>query len=145
MVTIANVQGQKYINDKVGNRISVVNPGKYLLKQEDMLVSLTGNVGRVSRMTDTPAVLNQRVGLIKPNTNEVSDEFLFQVLSNNAFESSMVARGQGAAQANISNNDVLSYELLVPKDVREQTSVARLFRYFDTTIALHQRKPFSRK
>ena len=140
VVTIANVQGQKYINDKVGNRISVVNPGKYLLKQEDMLVSLTGNVGRVSRMTDTPAVLNQRVGLIKPKTNEVSDEFLFQVLSNNAFESSMVARGQGAAQANISNNDVLSYELLVPKDVREQTSVARLFRYFDTTIALHQRK-----
>ncbi|MGK4064187.1 restriction endonuclease subunit S [Weissella paramesenteroides] len=140
VVTIANVQGQRNINDKIGNKISVADPGKYLLKREDILVSLTGNVGRVSRMTDIPAVLNQRVGLVKPKTKKIDDEFLFQVLSNRRFESSMVASGQGAAQANISNNDVLSYELLVPQDVREQSIIAHFFRKFDNAIALHQRK-----
>ncbi|KAA8378264.1 restriction endonuclease subunit S [Leuconostoc mesenteroides] len=140
VVTIANVQGQRNINDKIGNQISVADPGKYLLKREDILVSLTGNVGRVSRMTDIPAVLNQRVGLVKPKTKKIDDEFLFQVLSNRRFESSMVASGQGAAQANISNNDVLSYELLVPQDVREQSIIAHFFRNFDNAIALHQRK-----
>ena len=140
VVTIANVQGQRNINDKIGNKISVADPGKYLLKREDILVSLTGNVGRVSRMTDIPAVLNQRVGLVKPKTKKIDDEFLFQVLSNRRFESSMVASGQGAAQANISNNDVLSYELLVPQDVREQSIIAHFFRNFDNAIALHQRK-----
>ncbi|MCP9305983.1 restriction endonuclease subunit S [Lacticaseibacillus paracasei] len=140
VVTISNVQGQRNINDKIGNKISVADPGKYLLRREDILVSLTGNVGRVSRMTDIPAVLNQRVGLIKPKTKRIDDEFLFQVLSNRRFESSMVASGQGAAQANISNNDVLSYKLLVPQDVREQSTIAHFFRNFDNTIALHQRK-----
>ena len=140
VVTIANVQGQRNINDKIGNKISVADPGKYLLKREDILVSLTGNVGRVSRMTDIPAVLNQRVGLVKPKTKKIDDEFLFQVLSNRRFESSMVASGQGAAQANISNNDVLSYELLVPQDVREQSIIAHFFRNFDNAIALHQHK-----
>ena len=140
VVTIANVQGQRNINDKIGNKISVADPGKYLLKREDILVSLTGNVGRVSRMTDIPAVLNQRVGLVKPKTKKIDDEFLFQVLSNRRFESSMVASGQGAAQANISNNDVLSYELLVQQDVREQSIIAHFFRNFDNAIALHQHK-----
>lgn len=86
VVTISNVKGNEYIDDTYGNRIDTVE-SQFILEQGDILISLTGNVGRVSKMTEVAAVLNQRVGKLATNQ---SNNFLFTLLSNRNFEKEMV-------------------------------------------------------
>ena len=51
---------------------------KYMLRENDLLISLTGNVGRVGILNDSflPAALNQRVGCIRPK-NKVNTKFIY--------------------------------------------------------------------
>jgi len=139
VVTIANVHGDYYMDDSVGNRINPEPNCTYELKENDILVSLTGNVGRVSKASKIKAVLNQRVGKIIPN-NHSEEEFLFTVVHNNAFENAMIIAGQGAAQKNISNSDVLNYEFYTPNNIEEEQQIGTFFKNLDDLITLHQRK-----
>ena len=140
VVTIANVSGEVIINDSVGNRISCDNPDVYLLNKDDILVSLTGNVGRVSKMSNIKGLLNQRVGKILPNNSDINADFLFHVLRNPHFERAMIDAGQGAAQKNIRNDDVLNYAFFLPVEKDEQNIIAHYFNRLDNLITLHQRK-----
>ena len=140
VVTIANVSGEVIINDSVGNRISCDNPDVYLLNKGDILVSLTGNVGRVSKMSNIKGLLNQRVGKILPNNSDINADFLFHVLRNPHFERAMIDAGQGAAQKNIRNDDVLNYAFFLPVEKDEQNIIAHYFNRLDNLITLHQRK-----
>ena len=56
VVTISNVSGDNFINDKIGNRLFCDPDNAYILNENDILISLTGNVGRVSKMTATKGV-----------------------------------------------------------------------------------------
>ena len=140
VVTIANVSGEVIINDSVGNRISCDNPDVYLLNKGDILVSLTGNVGRVSKMSNIKGLLNQRVGKILPNNSDINADFLFHVLRNPHFERAMIDAGQGAAQKNIRNDDVLNYAFFLPVEKDEQNIIAHYFNRLDNHITLHQRR-----
>ena len=51
----------------------------------------------------------------------------------------MVEAGQGAAQKNISNSDVVNYKIGIPNK-KEQQQVARFFSNIDSLITLHQHK-----
>ena len=135
VVTISNVKGNEYIDDTYGNRIDTVE-NQFILEQGDILISLTGNVGRVSKMTEVAAVLNQRVG--KLTTNQ-SNNFLFTLLSNRNFENEMVLSSQGAAQANISNTDVLNYKTSFPS-LPEQEVIGSFFQDLDKAIAKQEEK-----
>ena len=113
ILTITNVSGERYINDEDYNCIiNLPNDiqDHQVLKEGDILISLTGNVGRVSLCKDGDYLLNQRVGLLQLAKN-VNQEFLYQILSSQRFENSMIACGQGAAQMNIGKGDVESYVL----------------------------------
>ena len=110
ILTITNVSGERYINDEDYNCIiNLPNDiqDHQVLKEGDILISLTGNVGRVSLCKDGDYLLNQRVGLLQLAKN-VNQEFLYQILSSQRFENSMIACGQGAAQMNIGKGDVES-------------------------------------
>lgn len=135
VVTISNVKGNEYIDDTYGNRIDTVE-SQFILEQGDILISLTGNVGRVSKMTEVAAVLNQRVGKLATNQ---SNNFLFTLLSNRNFEKEMVLSSQGAAQANISNNDVLNYKTSFPS-LPEQEAIGSFFQDLDKSIAKQEEK-----
>lgn len=135
VVTISNVKGNEYIDDTYGNRIDTVE-SQFILEQGDILISLTGNVGRVSKMTEVAAVLNQRVGKLATNQ---SNNFLFTLLSNRNFEKEMVLSSQGAAQANISNNDVLNYKTSFPS-LTEQEAIGAFFQDLDKAIAKQEEK-----
>ncbi|MFH6636281.1 restriction endonuclease subunit S [Streptococcus suis] len=132
VVTIANVTGEYFIDDKKGNRIDI-NPNEmqYVLKKGDILISLTGNVGRVSKMTESKGVLNQRVGKL---TTTANFEFIFSILRTEKFENEMRLASQGAAQANISNKDVLQYMISLPSHP-EQEAIGSFFQTLDQEIS----------
>ncbi len=101
VVTIANVSGDTYIDNTTGNRINCDYKNPYVLRKNDILISLTGNVGKVSKMTDEPAVLNQRVAKLNIISEKISKDLLFHILHSERFERAMIDAGQGAAQKNI--------------------------------------------
>ena len=140
VVTIANVNGNVFIDDSIGNRININGVSPYILHKGDILVSLTGNVGRVSKATGKALILNQRVGKIVPSYNQVDTDFLFSILRSSSFENNMIEAGQGAAQKNIGNRDILEYQFRMPIVRSEQEVLGKLFCRIDSLLSLHQRK-----
>ena len=136
ILTITNVSGERYINDEDCNCIiNLPNDiqDHQVLKEGDILISLTGNVGRVSLCKNGDYLLNQRVGLLQLAKN-VNREFLYQILSSQRFESSMIACGQGAAQMNIGKGDVESYVLPYSSNGNNILWVAKILHSYDECI-----------
>ena len=136
ILTIANVSGERYINDDDCNCIiNLPNDiqDHQVLKEGDILISLTGNVGRVSLCKAGKNLLNQRVGLLCITKN-VNQEFLYQVLSSRRFENSMVACGQGAAQMNIGKGDVENFVLPYSSNANNIRMIAEILQSYDEFI-----------
>ena len=142
ILTITNVSGERYINDEDCNCIiNLPNDiqDHQVLKEGDILISLTGNVGRVSLCKNGDYLLNQRVGLLQLAKN-VNQEFLYQILSSQKFENSMIACGQGAAQMNIGKGDVESYELPYSSNGNNILWVAKILHSYDECIINEMRR-----
>ena len=142
ILTIANVSGVRYINDEDCN--CIINlpsdiQNHQVLKEGDILISLTGNVGRVSLCKAGDYLLNQRVGLLQ-FTNNANREFIYQVLSSRRFENSMIACGQGAAQMNIGKGDVENYVLPYSTNANNIHLVAKILQSYDEKIINEQRR-----
>ena len=136
IITIANVSGGRYINEEDCNCIiNLPNDiqDHQVLKEGDILISLTGNVGRVSLCKSGAYLLNQRVGLLQIEGN-IDKEFLYQVLSSRRFENSMIACGQGAAQMNIGKGDVENFVLPYSSNANNIHLVARILHSYDECI-----------
>ena len=142
ILTITNVSGERHINDEDCN--CIINlpddiQDHQVLKEGDILISLTGNVGRVSLCKDGDYLLNQRVGLLQLAKN-VNQEFLYQILSSQKFENSMIACGQGAAQMNIGKGDVESYVLPYSSNGNNILWIAKILHSYDECIINEQRR-----
>ena len=136
ILTITNVSGERYINDEDYNCIiNLPNDiqDHQVLKEGDILISLTGNVGRVSLCKNGNYLLNQRVGLLQLAKN-VNQEFLYQILSSQRFENSMIACGQGAAQMNIGKGDVENYVLPYSSNGNNILFAAKILHSYDECI-----------
>lgn len=97
----------------------------YMLKENDLLISLTGNVGRVGLMPKEllPAGLNQRVGCLRiKDINNISIEYLYQYLNSDKFENECINNSNGIAQKNLSTEWLKDYIITVPS-VEEQKKI----------------------
>lgn len=98
----------------------------YMLKENDLLISLTGNVGRVALMSKKflPAGLNQRVGCLRiKDEKNVSIRYLYQYLNNNRFETECINNSNGIAQKNLSTEWLKDYNIFIP-DINVQNKIA---------------------
>jgi type I restriction enzyme S subunit len=67
-------------------------------------------------------------------SKNVNREFLYQILSSQRFENSMIACGQGAAQMNIGKGDVESYVLPYSSNGNNILWVAKILHSYDERI-----------
>jgi type I restriction enzyme S subunit len=124
VITIANVQDGRMSFERVSTVSELPDNIRdfQVLQQGDILISLTGNVGRVCLVEVDDCLLNQRVGKLVPKA-QVDKDFLYQVLRNEEFLNAMVEQAQGGAQDNLSSKDVLGYEAILPA-LPEQQKIA---------------------
>lgn len=102
---------------------------KFMLRKNDLLVSLTGNVGRVGLLPEgmMPAALNQRVACLRiKDKYEIDKKYLFHLLNSNHFENACIESSNGAAQKNLSTNWLKKFCVPVPTS-DEQKDIARIF------------------
>ena len=138
IVTIGNVTGDQYISDKTNHidKIPFDIQRHQILKNNDILVSLTGNVGRVSMVNSDNCLLNQRVGLIQINNMELRN-YIYVVLSSHIFEREMINKSQGAAQLNIGKSDVENYK--IPKPTKTNLKISELIDKYLTKLSIEKR------
>ena len=119
VIRIANVQ-KGYIDNSDRAYYPVPFEKEFkdsILQKGDILISLTGNVGRVGVITDKhlPAALNQRVqGLRLRKGIPMSNDFLFCVLNLDEFESLCIENASGSAQLNLSTIWVRNFQIICP-------------------------------
>ena len=116
IIRIANVQ-KGYIEDNTPVFYPVNSTGvdKYILEEGDLLMSLTGNVGRVAILEKKflPAALNQRVACLRLKNSYVLKKYLFYIFNSNYFEQQCIQSSQGIAQKNLSTEWLKDYEIPV--------------------------------
>jgi type I restriction enzyme M protein len=131
VMRIKNVQKGRVIDDdpKFMDASRAEEFSAFTLKGGDILMSLTGNVGRVGRLEieHEPAVLNQRVAHIeiKPG-RAILPEFLFAILNADKFEQEASKAATGVAQANLSSNWVNEYLIPLPPLATQRAIVAEI-------------------
>ena len=88
----------------------------YALIENDLLISLTGNVGRVALISRDllPAALNQRVACIRiKDKHTILTKYLFHLLNSDIFEHDCIISAQGIAQKNMSTSWLQQYEISI--------------------------------
>lgn len=101
---------------------------KYILREGDVLMSLTGNVGRVGIMEERflPAALNQRVACLRLIDNEIDKRYLFHILNSDTFKNDCVFNAAGIAQKNMSTRWLEQYKIPVPPIETQSRIVSEL-------------------
>ncbi len=141
IIRIANVQ-KGLIEDSSPQYYPIENESEissFMLLEGDLLVSLTGNVGRVGLLPKEllPAALNQRVGCLRiKDVTKVNKEFLFYALNNAFFESKCIFNANGVAQKNMSTVWLSEYEIDVPT-LKVQNDICRILSLVDELINIH--------
>ena len=108
VITIKNVQDGYIDSSKTDRIIQIPNKMKKecVLNKGDVLLSLTGNVGRVGIVYETDMLLNQRVAKFNPKNNELLPYLYFKFL-NSSMRETLENISKGTAQQNLSPVETL--------------------------------------
>ena len=137
VIRIANVQ-KGYIEDSTPVFYPEDSTGldKYMLESGDLLMSLTGNVGRVAILAEEflPAALNQRVACLRMKSDRVSKGYLYHILNSDYFEQKCIQSSKGVAQKNMSTEWLKDYEIPVYTE-EKQAEIVSIFDHLQGIIA----------
>ena len=138
IIRIANVQ-DGYIEDDAPQYYDfdkMKGLDSFLLSDGDLLMSLTGNVGRVCFITKKflPAALNQRVACVRNNEVPINKEYLFHLFQSEKFVKDCKDSGKGVAQQNISTEWLKEYIVPLPPLLEQDrivTLIKGIYSYLD--------------
>ena len=134
LIRLANVQ-DGYIEDKMPQYYPFEEMNTlqdFMLTKGDLLMSLTGNVGRVGILPEEllPAALNQRVACINEYKEIILKKYLYFVFQSNRFSKDCVNAGKGVAQLNISTEWLKYYNIYLPPLAEQYRIVQKIEELF---------------
>lgn len=112
IVTIKNVQADGFDGNNTDKILEIPSrmPKHCLLKEGDVLLSLTGNIGRVCRVLGSGYLLNQRVAKLKSER----PLFCYCTFKSDYIYQSLNVISYGTAQLNLSPVKALKIKLQIP-------------------------------
>ena len=116
---------------------------RYMLFAGDLVMSLTGNCGRVAMLSDDdlPAALNQRVACLRADRTVVLTRYLFHYFDQISFEQEAMGSATGGGQKNMSTNWLGQYLVPIPcpedpeKSLAIQAEIVRILDSFTELTA----------
>lgn len=117
LYTIKNVQDGKIISivDNRINKIPINMPKECELQFNDILMSLTGNVGRIGLVYEKKALLNQRLLKLIPKYNDIS--YIYLLFRNDFMKSKLEKISTGTSQKNLSPIDLGNVKIVEPNEL----------------------------
>ncbi len=130
MKELSSVDMSKYDRNKLE---------KYIARKGDFVFAMTGaTIGKIGRIEEGEAYLNQRVMMFKPRSI-VDKDFFYYVLQQYDFYQYVLNHiDSESAQPNISATTVGKYEFDSPK-IETQRKIGRILRYFDEKAETNNR------
>lgn len=146
VIKIANIQSKKVLNeciDFLPKELFTNKLQRYLLKQDDILIAMTGagSVGKIGkmRMQDRNYLVNQRVAIVRVNPNIANPEYVYQVLTDDKYEQLLYSWGLGAGQPNVSSLQIGEISLPLPL-LETQHKIASILSTYDDLIENNSRR-----
>jgi type I restriction enzyme, S subunit len=142
VVKITNIQDGRF-NMKVFDCIanSRLNDFKeFIIKNGDILMSLTGNIGRVVRVSNIlePLLQNYRVGKFVPIG--IDPLFLTYALASSQTTKQLELLSNQTSQANFGKQDFKKVKIKFPKSLVEQIQIAQILSDMDVEIKTLEKK-----
>ena len=117
LITIKGVQ-DGYLDVTSADKLSDLPskmPDYCILKIGDILISLTGNVGRVCIVDRKDLLLNQRVAIVSPK-NKRDSFYTYTMFRNENFKNELIHLARGTAQLNLSPVETADKLTIIPPD-----------------------------
>lgn len=132
LLTIKNVQdsGINLNVDNCVNDIPSKMPDHCMLKPLDILMSLTGNVGRIGIFYSNHCLLNQRVALVRP-INPKMNGYVYFLLKNDWMRKQLETFANGSSQQNLS--PIEAEKILIPYNPKMAIKYAK---YANKSLAI---------
>lgn len=103
-------------------------------KEDDTLITLVGNgIGNITLFPNKKSVIIQNTLGLRFSTNKIF--MFFYLLSINK---KILMLNRGMAQPSIRQDELLSLDIIVPKDVNEQQKIGNYFKNLDELIDNHE-------
>ena len=137
LVTIKNVQNGFFVTETT-DCIKELPRGlkkDIFLEDKDILLSLTGNIGRICLVYGQNYLLNQRVAKLKPR-KDIYFEYTYLFFRSDFLRMTLENHSNGAAQQNLSPVDMSELKFLTPTDglIEQCSGITKSF--FDEIIIL---------
>lgn len=147
VIKIANIQNNRVLrecSDHFSENLLSRKLERYFLQDRDTLVAMTGagSVGKFGKMIGNPErkyLVNQRVGIIRPDLSLCNHRYLFHVLSNDIYEKVLYGLGLGAGQPNVSAKEIGALEIPFPP-LPTQRKIAAILSAYDDLIENNLRR-----
>jgi type I restriction enzyme S subunit len=139
LVTIKNVQDGFFVTQTTDYIYELPKNLKEdcKLKDKDIILSLTGNIGRICMVYGENYLLNQRVAKLKPK-QENYFEFIYLMFRSSFLRATLENLSNGAAQQNLSPIEMGKLEFPIPSDdIIDMLSITTKS-FFDQIITLNK-------
>jgi type I restriction enzyme S subunit len=110
---------------------------KYNISNGDVLMSLTGNIGRVVEVQNLPCPVlqNYRVGKFVTQSDDLLHAFMKTVLSSGSLFSQLDTLSNQSAQANFGKQDLGRLMMPLPNSINEQKKISELLELASRSIS----------
>ncbi|MBA4417713.1 MAG: hypothetical protein C0392_07360 [Syntrophus sp. (in: bacteria)] len=148
VIKIANIQNNRVLrecSDHFPEDLLSRKLERYFIQDRDCLVAMTGagSVGKFGKMLrarrESNYLVNQRVGIIRPDISLCDPDFVFHVLSNDIYEKILYSLGLGAGQPNVSAKEIGSLEIPFPP-LPTQRKIAAVLSAYDDLVENNLRR-----
>lgn len=146
VIKIANIQNKRVLKectDYLPNELLSSKLERYFLQDRDCLVAMTGagSVGKFGKMWGSSGryLVNQRVGIIRPDEAKCNPIYLYYVLCHDQYEKTLYSLGLGAGQPNVSAKEIGSLNIPYPP-LPTQHKIAAILTAYDDLIENNTRR-----
>jgi type I restriction enzyme S subunit len=111
-------------------------PNQFKVKLGDVLIAMSGaTTGKIGVYKSSElAFINQRVGKFCPIVDRANLGYIRHLTQSKKFEIELTKQIAQGAQPNISGNQIESFSLWFPKDIKEQKAIAEILSNMDLEI-----------
>lgn len=107
---------------------------RYRVKANDLIVSVAGTLGLVARIPNDLDGANLTENADRISDVKIDNDFLFQLLSSNVFQSYVLAQATMNAQPKLSLDNLRSFSFACPESVEQQKKIAKVLSTWDEAI-----------
>lgn len=140
LVTIKNVQDGFFVTETTDfiHELPKNLKDSCRLKDKDIILSLTGNIGRICMVYGDNYILNQRVAKLAPR-EEYLFEFVYLMFRSKFLRTTLENLSNGAAQQNLSPIEMGKLEFPIPNDEILKVFSNLTKSFFDEIIILNKK------